>query len=79
MENDLVLGEEENQEESDEGSGWEYSDYIEAALSALSFLDTFNPMTEPDRKRTENIRKKGLYLISASLDKLVKQFDEEHD
>lgn len=74
MEEDLNLN-------SEELEYWEYPDYhayIGAAYNALGAIAEVNPLTEPERKRVDNIRKKSLYLISSSLDRLVIQFDEEH-
>lgn len=85
MEEDLTLGNEEEvtedaTEEVEEVESYfiDYHSYIAAGYSALAAILEVNPLTEPERKRIDNIRKKSLYLLSSSLDKLVTQFDLEH-
>lgn len=66
MEQDLVLGEpEEEVEEIIEEIS--YSEYINASVEVLTFLESANPMTKAEVKRVENLRKMCFDMLEFSV------------
>jgi len=66
MEENLVLGEpEEEVEEIIEEIS--YSEYINASVEVLTFLESANPMTKAEVKRIENIRKMCFEMLEFSV------------
>lgn len=65
MENDLILGEEEEVEEIIEEIS--YSEYIHASVEVLTFLESANPMTKSEVKRVENLRKMCFDMLEISV------------
>lgn len=65
MENDLILGEEEEVEEIIEEIS--YSEYIHASVEVLTFLESANPMTKSEVKRVENLRKMCFEMLEISV------------
>ena len=66
MEQDLVLGEEQEEVEEiiEEIS---YSEYIHASVEVLTFLESANPMTKSEVKRVENLRKMCFEMLEISV------------
>ena len=66
MEQDLVLGEEQEEVEEiiEEIS---YSEYISASVDVLTFLESANPMTKSEVKRVENLRKMCFEMLEISV------------
>lgn len=65
MEQDLILGEEEEVEEIIEEIS--YSEYISASVDVLTFLESANPMTKSEVKRVENLRKMCFEMLEFSV------------
>lgn len=65
MEQDLVLGEEEEVEEIIEEIT--YSEYLHASVEVLTFLESANPMTKNEVKRVENLRKMCFEMLEFSV------------
>lgn len=65
MENDLILGEEEEVEEIIEEIS--YTEYIHASVEVLTFLESANPMTKSEVKRVENLRKMCFEMLEISV------------
>ena len=65
MEQDLVLGEEEEVEEIIEEIT--YSEYLHASVEVLTFLESANPMTKSEVKRVENLRKMCFEMLEFSV------------
>jgi len=69
MEDDLVLG---NEEEEIEEFIEEitYSEYIHASVEVLTMLETANPMTKSEVKRVESLRKMCFEMLEHSVKEL---------
>lgn len=65
MEQDLILGEEEEVEEIIEEIS--YNEYISASVDVLTFLESANPMTKSEVKRVENLRKMCFEMLEFSV------------
>lgn len=68
MEQDLVLGEEQEVDEVEEYiEEISYSEYISASVDVLTFLESANPMTKIEVKRVEGLRKMCYEMLEFSI------------
>jgi len=65
MEDDLVLGDEQEVEEIIEEIS--YTEYIHASVEVLTMLESANPMTNSEVKRVENLRKMCFEMLEFSV------------
>jgi hypothetical protein len=67
MEEDLILGEEEEVEEVDEEIGYTYPEYISASVEVLTMLETANPMTREEVEKMQELKKLCLEMLEYSV------------
>ena len=65
MEDDLVLGDEQEVEEIIEEIS--YTEYISASVEVLTMLESANPMTKSEVKRVESLRKMCFEMLEFSV------------
>jgi hypothetical protein len=67
MEEDLILGEEEEVEDIVEELGYTYPDYISASVEVLTMLESANPMTRDEVEKMEELKKLCLEMLEYSV------------
>ena len=67
MEEDLILGDEEEVEYIEESVGYTYPEYISASVEVLTMLETANPMTREDVQKMEELKKLCLEMLEYSV------------
>jgi hypothetical protein len=67
MEEDLILGDEEEVEEIEEEIGYTYPEYISASVEVLTMLETANPMTRDEVEKMEELKKLCLEMLEYSV------------
>jgi hypothetical protein len=67
MEEDLILGDEEEVEEIEEEIGYTYPEYISASVEVLTMLETANPMTREEVEKMEELKKLCLEMLEYSV------------
>jgi hypothetical protein len=67
MEEDLILGEEEEVEDIVEELGYTYPEYISASVEVLTMLETANPMTRDEVEKMEELKKLCLEMLEYSV------------
>jgi hypothetical protein len=67
MEEDLVLGEEEEVEEVEEVVGYTYPEYISSSVEVLTMLETANPMTREEVEKMQELKKLCLEMLEYSV------------
>jgi hypothetical protein len=68
MEDDLVLGDEQEVEEVEEFiEEISYPQYISASVEVLTMLESANPMTKSEVKRVESLRKMCFEMLEFSV------------
>jgi hypothetical protein len=68
MEDDLVLGDEQEVEEVEEIiEEISYTEYISASVEVLTMLESANPMTKIEVKRVESLRKMCFEMLEFSV------------
>ena len=70
MEEDLILGDEEEVEYIEESVGYTYPEYISASVEVLTMLETANPMTREDVQKMEELKKLCLEMLEYSVKSL---------
>jgi len=69
MEDDLVLGDEEEIIE-EEDFGYSYPEYISASIEVLTMLESGNPMTKEEVKLSQKLKKMCLEMLEHSVKEL---------
>ena len=72
MEEDLILGEEEEVEEIIEEVGYTYPEYISASVEVLTMLETSNPMTREEVEKMQEIKQMCLEMLEYSVKNMHK-------
>jgi hypothetical protein len=67
MEEDLILGDEEEVEYIEEEIGYTYPEYISASVEVLTMLETANPMTRDEVEKMEELKKLCLEMLEYSV------------
>ena len=67
MEEDLILGEEEEVEYVEESVGYTYPEYISASVEVLTMLESANPMTREEVEKMEELKKLCLEMLEYSV------------
>jgi hypothetical protein len=67
MEEDLILGEEEEVEYVEEVVGYTYPEFIHASVEVLSMLESANPMTREEVEKMEELKKLCLEMLHYSV------------
>jgi hypothetical protein len=67
MEEDLILGDEEEVEYIEEEIGYTYPEYISASVEVLTMLETANPMTRDEVEKMEELKKLCLEMLEFSV------------
>ena len=69
MEEDLILGEpeEEEVEEVEEVESYTYPEYISASVEVLTMLETANPMTKEEVERVQELKKLCFEMLEFSV------------
>ena len=67
MEEDLILGEEEEVEEVEEEIGYTYPEYISSSVEVLTMLETANPMTREEVEKMQELKKLCLEMLEYSV------------
>ena len=67
MEEDLILGEEEEVEDIVEELGYTYPEYISASVEVFTMLETANPMTRDEVEKMEELKKLCLEMLEYSV------------
>jgi uncharacterized protein with PIN domain len=67
MEDDLILGDEEEVEEMEEEIGYTYPEYISASVEVLTMLETANPMTREEVQKMQELKKLCLEMLEFSV------------
>jgi hypothetical protein len=67
MEEDLILGDEEEVEEIEEEIGYTYPEYISASVEVLTMLESANPMTRDEVEKMEELKKLCLEMLEFSV------------
>ena len=67
MEEDLILGDEEEVEEMEEEIGYTYPEYISASVEVLTMLETANPMTREEVQKMQELKKLCLEMLEYSV------------
>ena len=67
MEDDLVLGNEDEVEYIEEELGYGYPQYISSSVEVLTMLETANPMTKEEVKRVEELKKLCFEMLEFSV------------
>lgn len=72
MEEDLILGEEEEVEEVEEEIGYTYPEYISSSVEVLTMLETSNPMTREEVEKMQEIKQMCLEMLEYSVKNMHK-------
>jgi hypothetical protein len=72
MEEDLILGDEEEVEYIEEEIGYTYPEYISASVEVLTMLETANPMTRDEVEKMEELKKLCLEMLEYSVKSMHK-------
>lgn len=72
MEDDLILGEEEEVEEVEEEIGYTYPEYISSSVEVLTMLETANPMTREEVEKMQEIKQMCLEMLEYSVKNMHK-------
>ena len=67
MEEDLVLGNEDEVEYVEEEIGYSYPQYISSSVEVLTMLETANPMTKEEVQRVEELKKLCFEMLEFSV------------
>jgi len=67
MEEDLILGEEEEVEYVEEEMGYRYTEYISCSVEVLTMLETANPMTRDEVEKMQEIKQLCLEMLEYSV------------
>jgi len=67
MEEDLILGEEEEVEYIEEEIGFTYPEIIHASVEVLTMLESSNPMTREEVEMSQNIKIMCLEMLEFSV------------
>jgi len=67
MEEDLVLGEEEEVEEVEEVVGYTYPEYISSSVEVLTMLETANPMTREEVEKMQELKRLCIEMLEFSV------------
>ena len=67
MEEDLILGEEEEVEYIEEEIGFTYPEIIHASVEVLTMLESSNPMTREEVEMSQNIKIMCLEMLEYSV------------
>ena len=67
MEEDLVLGNEDEVEYIEEEIGYSYPEYISSSVEVLTMLETANPMTKEEVQRVEELKKLCFEMLEYSV------------
>ena len=67
MEEDLVLGNEDEVEYIEEELGYGYPQYISSSVEVLTMLETANPMTKEEVQRVEELKKLCFEMLEYSV------------
>ena len=67
MEEDLVLGNEDEVEYIEEEIGYSYPEYISSSVEVLTMLETANPMTKEEVQRVEELKKLCFEMLEFSV------------
>jgi len=72
MEEDLVLGEEEEVEEVEEVVGYTYPEYISSSVEVLTMLETANPMTREEVEKMQELKRLCIEMLEYSVKSMHK-------
>jgi len=72
MEQDLVLGEEEEVEEVEEVVGYTYPEYISSSVEVLTMLETANPMTREEVEKMQELKRLCIEMLEYSVKSMHK-------
>jgi hypothetical protein len=67
MEEDLILGEEEEVEYVEEEIGYSYTEFIHASVEVLTMLESANPMTRDEVEKMQELKKLCLEMLEFSV------------
>jgi hypothetical protein len=67
MEEDLILGEEEEVEYVEEEIGYSYPEYISCSVEVLTILETANPMTREEVEKMQELKKLCFEMLEFSV------------
>jgi hypothetical protein len=67
MEEDLILGEEEEVEYVEEEIGYSYPEYISCSVEVMTMLETANPMTRDEVEKMKEIKQLCLEMLEFSV------------
>ena len=67
MEEDLVLGNEDEVEYIEEELEYSYPQFISSSVEVLTMLETANPMTKEDAERVEELKKLCFEMLEYSV------------
>jgi hypothetical protein len=67
MEEDLILGDEEEVEYIEEEVGYTYPEYISASVEVLTMLESANPMTREEVEKMQELKKLCLEMLEYSV------------
>ena len=67
MEEDLILGEEEEVEEVEEEIGYTYPEYISSSVEVLTILETANPMTREEVEKMQELKRLCFEMLEFSV------------
>lgn len=67
MEEDLILGEEEEVEYIEEEIGHSFPEYISCSVEVLTMLETANPMTREEVEKTQELKKLCMEMLEYSV------------
>jgi hypothetical protein len=67
MEEDLILGEEEEVEEVEEEIGYSYPEYISCSVEVLTILETANPMTREEVEKMQELKRLCFEMLEFSV------------
>jgi hypothetical protein len=72
MEEDLILGEEEEVEEVEEEIGYTYPEYISSSVEVLTILETANPMTREEVEKMQELKRLCFEMLEFSVKSMHK-------
>jgi hypothetical protein len=67
MEEDLILGDEEEVEYIEEEVGYTYPEYISASVEVLTMLESANPMTREEIEKMQELKKLCIEMLEFSV------------
>jgi len=67
MEEDLVLGEDNEVEYVEEAEGYSYPEYISASVEVLTMLESANPMTKEEVEKVQELKKLCFEMLEFSV------------